>query len=363
MPKTTSNLNLYEYDTDTDGKLKMNLNDCLNDNWDILDAAVGNLQDNSADINLSNLTDTGVDLIRCVTDGVYEPVNLTEKFADEIANYSSEWTWIQARIQAADFTGIHIGDFIPVPLTGGAIGSDYEITEGQVHNMQVAGIDMYYNSGDEGYTIPHHIDFISMNTIGEYILFNGGASNNGTASEPNPWLASGVYAVLNGVNNYTTSAYNSLAHGYNASSTGGVLQMLPDDLQEVIITKRTWAEEQYSSSALVNYPTGYGWKDYGYLWAPHEVEVCGYQPDSYNRGEGSTLDNITRGLTKMYPLYRYSTWGRTSADDNSTAQSYWLCVPSGCAVKWICGVTASGRMDQIEVTNSAASICFGFRIG
>ena len=141
--------------------------------------------------DLSNLTDTGVDLIRCVTDGVYEPVNLVEKFADEIAEYSSEWTLIQARIQAADFTGIHIGDYIPVTLTDGSIGSDYEITEGQVHNMQVAGIDTYYNSGDSDYIILHHIDFISMNTIGEYILFNGGASSNGTASEPNPWLASG----------------------------------------------------------------------------------------------------------------------------------------------------------------------------
>ena len=316
-----------------------------------------------ANTALDNLTDTGVDLIRCVTDGVYEPVDLTEKFADEIANYSSEWTWIQARIQAADFSGIHIGDYIPVTLTGGSIGSDYEITENQVHNMQVAGIDTYYNSGDSDYIIPHHIDFISMNTIGEYILFNGGASNNGTASEPNPWLASGVYAVLNGVNNYTTSAYNSLKHGYNASSTGGVLQMLPDDLQDVIITKRTWAEEQYSSSALVNYPTGYGWKDYGYLWVPHEVEVCGYQPNSYNRGEESTLDNLTRGLNKMYPLYRYATRVRTSADDNETRQAYWLCVPSGSVATFVCHVSASGGVDHYTATYSSHSVCFGFRIG
>ena len=49
-------------------------------------------------------------------DRYYEGVDLTLKFATEIAAspYSGNpWAWIKARIQAADFTGIHVNDYIP----------------------------------------------------------------------------------------------------------------------------------------------------------------------------------------------------------------------------------------------------------
>lgn len=45
-------------------------------------------------------------------DRLYEGTNLTEKFKDEIANYSDIWQWIKARIKAGSFAGIHVNDYI-----------------------------------------------------------------------------------------------------------------------------------------------------------------------------------------------------------------------------------------------------------
>lgn len=43
MSSTTSNLGLFEYNTQTDGKQKFNIDNALNGNFDIIDAAVGKL--------------------------------------------------------------------------------------------------------------------------------------------------------------------------------------------------------------------------------------------------------------------------------------------------------------------------------
>ena len=195
-------------------------------------------------------------------DGTYEGLDLTQVHADEIQNdYNGDaWAWIQARIRAVNFEGIHIGDYIPVTLRGGTIGGTYTITANQQHKMQVAGIDTYYNSGDE--PIPHHIDFISLETLETNFIWNEGNTNNGTSSEQNPYRSSRLFAILNGVNNYSTSAQGNLKHGLNCAS-GGILQMLPSNCQSVLIEKRMWYELQYNSSAQTVQPTGNQWGSYG----------------------------------------------------------------------------------------------------
>ena len=111
------------------------------------------------------IKDSNLDAVIKRLDGLYEGVDLTQVHAEEIQNEygGDEWSWIQARIRAVNFEGIHIGDYIPVTLTGGTIGGEYTIATNQQHKMQVAGIDTYYRSGDE--EIPHHIDFISLETL------------------------------------------------------------------------------------------------------------------------------------------------------------------------------------------------------
>lgn len=361
MGNSTDYLNLYLTNMDEDGNDTFDFDRDLNQNFLKIDNSVGNLNKISLMKDLSNLPVASEDYIRAVTDGVYTPVDLSVKHAEEIAtNHDGDvWAWAKSRIQSANFSGIHIGDYIPVKLTGGTIGGTVTIPANQQHYMQVAGIDTYYRSGDT--EIPHHIDFISLNTIEACCMWNEGNTNNGTSAEKNPFKSSRIYAVCNGVNNYSTSAQGSLKHGLNCSS-GGILQMLPSACQNVLIQKRTWSEEQYNASSQVNYPTGYAWRDMGKIWIPHEVEICGYQPNSYNRGEAGTLDNLTRNLSKMYPLFRYQTRVKTGANTGARS-NYWLCCPSGLASTDVCYVTAGGHVANYVATYTACSVCFGFRIG
>lgn len=307
------------------------------------------------------IKDSNLDNVIKRLDGLYTGVDLTQKHAAEIQeNHNGDaWAWIHSRIQAENFAGIHIGDYIPVTLTGGTIGGSFSVAANQQHKMQVAGIDTYYNSGDT--PIPHHIDFISLETMETCSVWNDGNTNNGTAAEKNPWKSSKIYAILNGVNNYTTSAQGNLAHGMNCSS-GGVFQMLPEACRNVIIQKRMWQEEQYDGSKQVNYPTGHKWHDMGNVWVPHEVEICGYQPNSYNRNnDNANLDNLTRNLTKMYPLFRQQTRVKTGANTHERS-NYWLCCPSGRHPTGVCYVYAGGVVDNHSATDTIISACIGFRV-
>ena len=306
------------------------------------------------DVNLENA------LLRL--DELYTGVDLTVKHAEEIQNEHNgdAWAWIHSRIQAVNFEGIHVGDYIPVTLSGGTIGGVFNVASNQQHKMQVAGIDTYYNSGDT--PIPHHIDFISLETLETCSMWNEGNTNNGTSAEKNPWKSSRIYAILNGVNNYSTAAQGSLKHGLNCGS-GGVYQMLPQAARNVIIQKRSWIEEQYDGSKQVNYPTGNKWDDVGFLWVPHEVEVCGYQPNSYNRNnDGGNLDNLTRNLSKWYPLFKQQTRVKLGADTHQRS-NYWLCCPSGIHPTLVCFVDATGPVTTHSATNTYISACFGFRVG
>lgn len=293
-------------------------------------------------------------------DGTYQGLDLTQVHAKEIQEEfnGDAWSWIQARIRAVNFSGIHIGDYIPVSLTGGTIGGAVNIPAGQQHKMQVAGIDTYYNWADE--PIPHHIDFIALDTIGTTSIWNEGNTNNGTSAEQNPYRSSRIFAICNGINNYSTAAQGNLKHGLNCSS-GGILQMLPQNCQSVIIEKRMWYELQYNSSAQTVQPTGNAWGSYGKVWVPHEVEVCGYQPNSYNRGEAGNIDNLTRNMTRQYPLFIQQSRAKLSAIDGGRS-NYWLCCPSGYAATTVCNVYGTGHVSNTTATSTNISICFGFRV-
>lgn len=352
MPETTEKLQLFKYDTVADAKQKFNIKKALNENFDKIDNAISGMDD--------TLTDLQEKKIRAVTNGIYEPVDLTVKHADEIAEEhgGNAWAWIQSRIRAVNFKGINVEDYIPIKLTGGTIGGEFVVPQNLALNMQVGGIDTYYNYGDT--PIPHHIDFVASHTLGATTTWNDGNTNNGTAAQPNPYLSSKVYAILNGVNNYTTSAQGSLKHGLNCSS-GGVLQMLPKECQDVLITKRNWMEQQYSASAQTVQPTGHSWVDMGKVFPFHEVEVCAYQPNSYNRGEAGNIDNLTRNMTRQYPIFAQSTRIRCNAQTGAR-QPYWLCCPSGNSATIVCDVNSGGTMYQGHATTTDISLCFGFRV-
>ena len=145
-----------------------------------------------------------IDAARATLDRLYKGVNLADKFASEIANYSDQWAWIKARIQAGNFSGIHVGDYLPFMLNAGTAGG--KAIAAQDFNAEIAGIDTYYGYGDTA--VNHHIDFVTKTVIDTEITWNPADNNNGTSVIPQPWLASQVYAWLNGVNNYNTKFWD-----------------------------------------------------------------------------------------------------------------------------------------------------------
>lgn len=183
---------------------------------------------------------TKAELLRELTPNDYMNVgrDLTVVFATEIANYSNEWAWIQARLDAHDLDDLFEGDYIPVTLT-----------TGEVVNMQIAGINtyVYIFSG----AIKPHIDWISKDCLATTHKWNESNDNNGTASEAQPFMASGVYAWLKGT----------------------VLPTLPTKVRNVIKAKRLYMPTRYNASQKLTSDNSWADKSFPSLWLPFEGEI------------------------------------------------------------------------------------------
>ena len=64
-------------------------------------------------------------------DKIYDGVDLSIKFAEEIKKYSDIWQWIKARIKAGNFAGIHVNDFIRWQTTDNEWIEDFKKEQGE----------------------------------------------------------------------------------------------------------------------------------------------------------------------------------------------------------------------------------------
>ena len=273
---------------------------------------------------------------------IYEGVNLAEKFADEIAAspYNGNvWAWIKARITAEDFTGIHVGDYIP-----------FTTTNGITFNAQIAGINTYKNYGDT--PVGAHIDFICKELWGTLHPINKVNYNNGITNQNHPWLASDLYLYLNslsgGVPNGTAVNPETIEIDY---TTDGVYYYLPEALKNVIIEKRFFLPKRYSASGLLTDDNQWGWANIGKLWLPDECEVYGtpiWGGKSFSAG-GSGL---------QYPLFA-GNMNRVKFR-NGSRYHWWLLSPCSadssnwCFVDYLGGCNSGNASDG----NIAVSVCF-----
>jgi hypothetical protein len=178
-------------------------------------------------------------------------------------------------------------------------------------------------------------------------------NNNGTADQANPWISSKLYACLNGINNYTTNAYNSIPHGIDASA-GGILQLLPTALQNAIIQKRQLVEGRYSASGLLTTPNTYAWDDMGKLWLPNEVEVYGTQIWSHIYSNENAV---------QYPIFAGAAGykGRLKINSGGSRVHWWLAVAASGTSVLVCHGYGYTTGYSCSNTNIYVPLCF--RIG
>ena len=194
----------------------------------------------------------------------YDGVDLTVKFATEIAGYANPWEWIKARIKAGNFSKLHVGDYIPVTCTNNS-----------KFNARIGGINTYKGYSDTA--IGNHIDFISASLWRPGFKINLVDFNNGyDADHAYPWLCSNGYAFLNSLKMNVPNATGNKPETVEVDYTeNGVYNFLPDALKAVIVEKRILLPKRFAESGIQFNDSGTGWANIGKLWLPSEVEVVG----------------------------------------------------------------------------------------
>ena len=233
----------------------------------------------------------------------YTERDLTTVFASEISGYSDVWAWIKARITAVNWDGLMIGDYIPFQMNG------------QTVKAQIAGIDTYYGVMDQA--VGHHIDFISRDCFNATMKWNTTNTNQGTASENSPWLASNAYSVLN------TTWYN----------------YLPAALKSVIVEKRFLIETRYSSSGPLTASNSWKWANIGKLWLPSVYEIFGSNVWG--------TQGYSEGNAVQYPIFANSwQYRRKGAGNGGGRCDWWTLTPSGVSSAAVCYVDSTGRVSD-----------------
>ena len=194
---------------------------------------------------------------------VYQGVDLTIKFANEIKNYSDEWAWIKARITAGNYAGLHVCDYIPITCSNG-----YKL------NAQIAGMNTYTGYGDQ--PVGNHIDFICKELWNDLHVMNKIDYNNGNENSPNPFLASDLNYWLNSMSGTVPNSKTdpSVTTGVDYTADG-VLYYLPDKLKNQIVPKMIMLPSRYTEGQVLTNDNLWAWQSTGKLWIPSEVEVYG----------------------------------------------------------------------------------------
>ena len=272
-------------------------------------------------------------------DRLYEGVDLTVKFADEIKGYASPWAWIKARIAAGDYTRLHVGDYIPMT-------TDNNLT----FKMQIAGIDTYTRYGSP--EVKHHIDFISKTLWPTAVKMNMTDFNNGVSDDvKSPWLASNAYHYINSlagsVPNSKVINPEMLAVDY---TNDGIYSHLPAEVKAVIAEKIVYLPTRYSASGLQSNDNSVEWKSVGKLWIPSEFEVLG----AYN----CATSGWTAGGWQQYPIFA-NNMNRVKGTSETGRLSWWLLSAfSGYSTSFVLVYSYGGVSNNFASHAYSVPLCF-----
>lgn len=265
-------------------------------------------------------------LVSLVTDSMnrtfYVGRDLTVVFADEIANYSDEWAWIQARLNNHNVSDLRVGDYIPITIA--ASGS----VPAETHKAEIAGINTYRKTGDT--EIGYHIDWITRDCYSQTVQWNTSNVNNGNSTKKSPFLASNLKSWLD----------NTL------------YPLLPAKLRNVIKAKRILAPYRFTSGSTLTDDNSWGWEDFDKLWVPLEAEIFDQTVWS-TRGYGN-------GQAVQYPLLAnsYSHRIKGSGPDGSRC-TWWTASAHGGSSTGAVNVYGSGHSDgDVASTAHRVPVCF-----
>ena len=129
---------------------------------------------------------------------------------------------------------------------------DITLTDGKVFRYRCAAYDPYLGACDAEITA-HHMIMVPDQVWPDSVPWNTTNTNQGTASEKHPYLASNL-------------------HRWEVNT---FYPLLPAKWRNVIATHRALLEERYSASSTLTDSTGWSWADLGKVWSLSETEVYG----------------------------------------------------------------------------------------
>ena len=188
--------------------------------------------------------------------GKYPGQSLATLLAGEVSGSVTIYDALHKRVQAANFSGMRVGDYIDVPLVSAS-----NVAAQQSVRFLLAHFDPYYQCGDSAKG--HHIAFIASAPVAvaktvtgvandSFLMWNTENTNQGTADQKCPYLGSNLKTW--------ETAFEAC---------------LPEGLTKYLLTQRVLLEERYSASGAISDSNSWSWQDIGKVFSLSEMEVYG----------------------------------------------------------------------------------------
>ena len=263
--------------------------------------------------------------------GKYPGQSLATLLAGEVSGSATIYDALHKRVQAANFSGMRVGDYIDVPLVSAS-----NVAAQQSARFLLAHFDPYYQCGDRAKG--HHIAFIASAPVAvaktvtgvandSYLMWSTANTNQGTADVKNPYLNSNL------------KAWEKLFEA-----------CLPEGLTKYLLTQRVLLEERYNASGALNDSNSWSWQDIGKVWSPSEMEVYGC-PVWGTKG-------YSVGFDCQFDLFR-----DTAHRLNGTRYAWWLRSVRGGSSSDVCYVSDYGHAGYTSATDTWGRPRPGFLVG
>jgi hypothetical protein len=237
--------------------------------------------------------------------GKYPGQSLATLLAGEVSGSVTIYDALHKRVQAANFSGMRVGDYIDVPLVSASA-----VTTQQSVRFLLAHIDPYLYCGDN--SKGHHLAFVASAPVAvaktvagaandSFLMWNTTNTNQGTADQKCP---------------YPNSNLKAWEKAFEAC--------LPESLTKYLLTQRVLLEERYSASGALNDSNSWSWQDIGKVFSLSEMEVYGcpvWGTKGYSVGFDCQWD-LFRDTAHRINGTRYYWWLRSVVGGSSSGVCY-----------------------------------------